>query len=224
MPHALVRPESNEYAPFYADYVSRVAETDALTALETQITVVRSTFGAIPESRGGYRYAAGKWSIREIVGHLSDAERIFGYRALRFGRNDPTELPGFEENDYAAASPAISTRSPISSTSGRICGKPTSISSDSSNPKRGHDREWRAALASRCARSVSSWWGTRGITWKSSRRATPKESRRSAADAGNAVAAACTDPCAAFRVAHSRLRMAGAFAAAQREPSRGRAG
>jgi len=106
MPHALVRPESNEYAPFYADYVSRVAETDALTALETQITVVRSTFGAIPESRGGYRYAAGKWSIREIVGHLSDAERIFGYRALRFGRNDPTELPGFEENDYAAASPA----------------------------------------------------------------------------------------------------------------------
>ena len=97
------RPAADEYAPYYGTYIAKVADGDVIDALKGQITGTLGYLRAIPESRGGHRYAEGKWSIREVVGHLADAERVFAYRALRFARDDSTPLPGFDENRYVAA-------------------------------------------------------------------------------------------------------------------------
>lgn len=94
------RPTTDEYAPFYAHYVSLVGDGDVVTLLESQIKETVALLRKIPEEKGAYRYAEGKWSIKEVVGHLIDAERIFTARALRFARGDATALPGFEQNDY----------------------------------------------------------------------------------------------------------------------------
>lgn len=99
----LTRPDDTEYAPFYARYVAGVPETDVVGALRDSGRELVAALTAIPEARGGFRYAPEKWTIREVVGHMIDAERIFGYRALRLARADATPLPGFEENDYARA-------------------------------------------------------------------------------------------------------------------------
>ena len=97
------RPEVGEYAPAFADYVGRIAEDeDIVAALVTQLDHVLARLGRIPEARGDYRYAPEKWSIKEIVGHLSDTERVFAYRALRIGRGDSTPLPSFEDQAYVA--------------------------------------------------------------------------------------------------------------------------
>jgi len=107
MPHpAHAHPDATEYAPYYERYVSLVPEDDVLAALEAQAAETRALLRAIPEDREGFRYAPEKWSIREVVGHVTDTERIFAYRALRFGRNDPTPLPSFDENEYARFSGA----------------------------------------------------------------------------------------------------------------------
>jgi uncharacterized damage-inducible protein DinB len=98
MPNA--RPDATEYAPFYAGYVALVPEADVVSALRDSGREIAAALATIPESRGGFRYAEGKWSIRELVGHVIDAERIFTYRALRLARADSTPLPAFEENDY----------------------------------------------------------------------------------------------------------------------------
>ena len=92
------RPAADEHAPYYAGYVAEAPDGDLIATLEAQATAVAAQLKAIPESRGGYRYADGKWSIREVVAHVTDAERVFGFRALWFGRGDPNELPGFDEN------------------------------------------------------------------------------------------------------------------------------
>lgn len=94
------RPTAEEFAPFYAHYISLVGDGDVVTHLESQIEETLGMLRKIPEERGTFRYAEGKWSIKEIVGHLIDAERIFTARALRFARGDATALPGFEQNDY----------------------------------------------------------------------------------------------------------------------------
>jgi hypothetical protein len=94
------RPADTEYAPFYAGYVARVPDGDVVELLRAQIGETLALIRDIPESRGSHRYAEGKWSIREVVGHMSDAERIMGYRALRIARGDKTPLPGFDENDF----------------------------------------------------------------------------------------------------------------------------
>jgi uncharacterized damage-inducible protein DinB len=94
------RPDASEYATFYHGYVSGVPDGDIVAALRDGGRELVSTIAAIPEERGGFRYAEGKWSIREVVGHVIDAERIFTYRLLRVARGDATPLPGFEENDY----------------------------------------------------------------------------------------------------------------------------
>ena len=96
------RPAPSEYHPAFERYVSRVSEIDALPALERQPAEMRALLGGLSEERAGFRYAPGKWSIREVLGHVTDAERVFGYRALCVARGDATPLPGFEENDYAA--------------------------------------------------------------------------------------------------------------------------
>jgi hypothetical protein len=100
MPHpATVRPAPTEHIPYYARYVALVPGDDVLAALAGQIGPTLEVLRGIPEERGGFRYAPGKWSLKEMLGHVIDAERIFTYRALRFGRHDPTPLPGYEQDD-----------------------------------------------------------------------------------------------------------------------------
>ena len=96
------RPSSTEYDPAFERYVSRVPEHDALPALERQAAEVRAVVGSLSAERAGYRYAPGKWSVRELVGHVTDSERVFGYRALCVARGENAPLPGFEQEDYAA--------------------------------------------------------------------------------------------------------------------------
>lgn len=86
---------------FYKNYVKQVEETDVLQALQRSGEQTMKVVASITEAQQDHRYAEGKWSIRELLCHLIDAERIFAYRALRFARNDQTPLPGWEENDYA---------------------------------------------------------------------------------------------------------------------------
>lgn len=94
------RPEASEYAPFYHGYVAMVPEGDVLDQLRAGGRDVLDAIGRIPESRGGHRYGPDKWTIREVVGHIIDAERIFTYRALRMARGDRTPLASFDENAY----------------------------------------------------------------------------------------------------------------------------
>lgn len=97
---ALTRPEPGEYAPFYETYVSLVPGGDVIAQLESQRVQTAQLFAASTERDGNFRYAPGKWTIKEVVGHLSDSERVFSYRAMRIARGDQTPLPGFEQDDY----------------------------------------------------------------------------------------------------------------------------
>lgn len=95
-----VRPPQGEYGAFHAGYVTRVPpKTDPTDLLIEQADSIPSLL-AVPEAKGGYRYAPGKWSVKEVVGHLCDAERIFAYRLLRIARADETPLPSFDENAF----------------------------------------------------------------------------------------------------------------------------
>jgi hypothetical protein len=94
------RPAPTEYAPFHARYIDLVPQGDVFAILAQQREDALAVLAKIPEAKGNVRYAPGKWSIKEVVGHIIDSERIFAYRALRFGRNDATPLPGFEQDDY----------------------------------------------------------------------------------------------------------------------------
>lgn len=97
------RPDASEYAPHYGTYISNVPDGDVLRVLEEQRREMQRLLADIPDPKALYRYAPGKWSIKEVVGHLCDSERVFGYRALRFARGDETPLPGFDEQAYAPA-------------------------------------------------------------------------------------------------------------------------
>jgi hypothetical protein len=97
------RPREDEYAPFYARYVALVPETDILGALEQQIEEIRRLAASVPPERETWRYAEGKWSVREVLGHLVDGERVFGYRAFCFSRGETAPLPWFDENEYVGA-------------------------------------------------------------------------------------------------------------------------
>lgn len=105
------RPAQNEYAPNYTGYVSLVPEDDILAAMTAQLAEVVDLLRGVPEAVGNTRHPPYTWSVKEVVGHLTDAERVFGYRALRFARGDTTPLPGFDENAYARA--AGSDRAPL---------------------------------------------------------------------------------------------------------------
>jgi DinB superfamily len=93
------RPGSGEYADFYAGYIAALPSGDVLEILELQKDQLRH-LADIGADRETFRYGPGKWSVREVVGHLLDAERVFSYRALRFSRGDETPLAGFDENFY----------------------------------------------------------------------------------------------------------------------------
>lgn len=96
------RPENTEYAEFYAGYVSQVEGANIIEALEKQHEEMDVLFSGIAEERGTYAYEPGKWTIKQLLGHLIDGERVFSYRALRFARGDKTELPGFDQDPYVA--------------------------------------------------------------------------------------------------------------------------
>lgn len=94
------RPEPDEIPAHYVGYISRVPELDPVTACAKQIEATATLLQGVSEADAVYRYGQGKWSIKEVVGHLCDIERIMAYRALRIARGDTTPLPSFDENAY----------------------------------------------------------------------------------------------------------------------------
>ena len=94
------RPETSEYDPYYERYISLVADSDIIGVLGAQPTRLQDIFTAMPEENGEFRYAEGKWSIKELLGHVIDGERMFAYRTFRISRGDETPIEGFEQDGY----------------------------------------------------------------------------------------------------------------------------
>ena len=94
------RPETTEYNEYYERYVSKVADGDIVETLEKQPSELKALFENVDEDRGTYAYEEGKWTLKEVLSHLIDGERIFGYRALRISRGDETPIEGFEQDGY----------------------------------------------------------------------------------------------------------------------------
>src|SRR5215212_8341921 len=101
------KPKEGEYAPYTIMYIGLLPDDGlVLKHLEDNLKATRDFILSLPEGKLAYRYAEGKWTIKEILAHVIDDERIYAYRALRFARNDRTELPGFEQDEYALHSGA----------------------------------------------------------------------------------------------------------------------
>jgi hypothetical protein len=98
------RPRDDEYGEFYRGYVGLVSEEDVLTVLAGQTQELRDLAAHVPADRETFRYGADKWSIREVMGHVADAERVFGYRAFCISRGEQASLPAFDENTYVEES------------------------------------------------------------------------------------------------------------------------
>jgi hypothetical protein len=97
-----MKPSADKYPGYFHQYIDLVPEVDLRTAIAQQQLMVSDFLNSISEEKSSYSYAAGKWTIKEMLQHIIDTERIFAYRALCFARKDPNRLPGFEENEYAA--------------------------------------------------------------------------------------------------------------------------
>lgn len=97
-----MRLESNEYAPHFDTYLKNVPEDDALAAIEAQSADTQKLLSGLDEARAAHRYADDKWSVKQVIGHLIDGERIFSYRALAISRGEQQSLPGWDENGYIA--------------------------------------------------------------------------------------------------------------------------
>lgn len=102
--HTRIRPTPDEYAAFYAGYVSQVPDGDVVHALEQGCKDTKKLLGKLSETQAAHRYAPGKWSIKGVLGHIADAERVFAYRALWFARGAADPLPGWDENAWAQES------------------------------------------------------------------------------------------------------------------------
>jgi len=102
----IARPAPTEYPPYYARYVNVVPDADLLDVLRRQVDETAALVTPLSDRDAEYRYADGKWSIKEVIGHVADVERIFVCRALCFARGEPAALPGFDENEYARHSNA----------------------------------------------------------------------------------------------------------------------
>jgi len=96
----MIRPQSSEHPVYFEHYIELVKSNDVLNELEEQLTTVKQLFSKIPSDKEDFKYAPGKWTIKEVLGHLIDTERIMAYRALRFARRDKTPLQGFDENNF----------------------------------------------------------------------------------------------------------------------------
>jgi uncharacterized damage-inducible protein DinB len=94
------RPSQTDYPVYYEAYISKIQADNILEILQQQKEAVKELLTSLPVEKENYRYAEGKWSVKELLGHIIDGERIFAYRALRFARNDKTELPGFNQDAY----------------------------------------------------------------------------------------------------------------------------
>ena len=104
MPNKISPPASDEYAPFYSDYVQRAqGREDVWAALSLQIDEIHTAFDVLSDTQALFKPGDQEWSIKEVMGHLNDVERVFAYRLLRISRNDATPLPGFEQDDYVRA-------------------------------------------------------------------------------------------------------------------------
>lgn len=101
-----MRPDLSRVGNFYHNYINLVTEDELAEAFDKESASFIRFLDTIPMEKYDYRYAEGKWTIKEVLQHIIDAERIFSYRALRFARKDKTPLPGFDENSFAAASKA----------------------------------------------------------------------------------------------------------------------
>ena len=99
-PPGAKRPGADEYAPYYERYVSLVPEGDVVRTLGRQLDETLALLGTVPEGRGGERYEPGKWSLKEVVGHIIDTERVFAYRALTIARGDTSPLPGMDQDVF----------------------------------------------------------------------------------------------------------------------------
>lgn len=97
---------ANEYAEYYANYINLVGDSDLQGVLAESSKAINELFQDVSEERMNFKYADGKWTIKEMLLHIIDTERVFAYRALRFARQDATNLPGFEHNDYVTVSKA----------------------------------------------------------------------------------------------------------------------
>ena len=99
------RPAESEYAPDYQGYIAHVTEEEIVPVLRSQLDDLDLLLGKVAPERETYRYAEGKWSVREIAGHLTDGERVFGYRAFCIARGETQNLPGFDQNEYMLTAP-----------------------------------------------------------------------------------------------------------------------
>src|SRR5260370_8248296 len=99
------RPQSDEYVPYYENYIALIPDGDILAALEKQSPETARLLSARKEAEGDLCYLPGKWSVKEVLGHVIDTERVFSYRALRIARNDRTPMEGFEQDDYVKDGP-----------------------------------------------------------------------------------------------------------------------
>ncbi|ADY53464.1 hypothetical protein Pedsa_2925 [Pseudopedobacter saltans DSM 12145] len=97
----MYQPTTDEYAPYYKEYINNVINRDIIKTLKNQLNEIDDFLAEIPENKYDYAYAEGKWTVKQLVGHLIDTERVMAYRAMRIARNDKTPLPGFDENLYA---------------------------------------------------------------------------------------------------------------------------
>lgn len=100
----ITQPHPKEFNPFYAGYVGKVPASGPVAMMTDQIAAFEK-FRALADGDGDYRYADDKWTVKEVLGHMSDAERVFGYRLLRIARHDQTPLSGFDENAWGAIAP-----------------------------------------------------------------------------------------------------------------------
>lgn len=105
MPQKISHPTTHEYAPFYRDYIQRASQRgDVYAALSHQIDELHTVLDSLTDSQARFKPGPQEWSIKEVIGHLNDVERVFSYRLLRISRGDETPLPGFEQEDYVRTS------------------------------------------------------------------------------------------------------------------------
>ncbi|HLO17837.1 MAG TPA: DinB family protein [Anaerolineales bacterium] len=104
MPNKISPPSPEEYAPFYGDYVQRATQRgDVYVALSSQIDELHVALDSLTDTQARFKPGPAEWSIKEVIGHVGDVERVFSYRLLRISRNDATPLSGFEQDDYVRA-------------------------------------------------------------------------------------------------------------------------
>lgn len=109
------RPAASDLAPEQANYVALTQGHSIAELQHNHIAAIRDFYNALPEAKAGYAYAPGKWTVKDVLQHLIDAERIFTYRILCIGRGDTTSFPGFDENSYAAAATAFTAQRSLDS-------------------------------------------------------------------------------------------------------------